>query len=179
MRQIRKKALALTRYTAQLLALCYHLTNTPSRVAVHLKSPRTRSTDAVEHFYTLLLNAETWETDGISSILTMHQDSAPVSVELDQSEVHIADNEIPLKICVPHGEVSQDVCFGSALPDQLVRWMVTDPTTQQIEGKLDESVTKVVTGILGTKYTAAMSRIFDMQGIIDIDIPHAVMEATD
>lgn len=64
-----------------------------------------------------------------------------------------------------------DVCFYSALPEQLVRWMATDPITQQPVGKIDESAIKVVTGILATGSVEAMSRILDMQGIIDIDIP--------
>jgi len=102
---------------------------------------------------------------------------------LEQGEVYIDDKGDILNIYVPRDEESQDVCFGSALPEKLVEWMATDPTTLQIEGSMAESMVKVVTGVLGTRSPSAMQRILDMQGIVDIDVaietPDVALEQTD
>ncbi|KAJ6438742.1 hypothetical protein O9K51_08143 [Purpureocillium lavendulum] len=141
-----------------------------TRIATHLRSPRARSSDQVQAFYTLLLKAKTWETNGISATLILPQDGLHTAVELEQGEVCIDDKGDILNIYVPRDEESQDVCFGSALPEKLVEWMATDPTTLQIEGSMVESMVKVVTGLLGTRSPSAMQRILDMQGIVDIDV---------
>ncbi|OAQ65575.1 hypothetical protein VFPBJ_11205 [Purpureocillium lilacinum] len=155
----------------------------PVRIATHLRSPRARSSDQVQTFYALLLKAETWETNGISATLILPQDGLHTTVELEQGEVYIDDKGDILNIYVPRDEESQDVCFGSALPEKLVEWMATDPSTLQIEGSMAESMVKVVTGVLGTRSPSAMQRILDMQGIVDIDVaietPDVALEQTD
>ncbi|GJN66027.1 hypothetical protein PLICBS_000043 [Purpureocillium lilacinum] len=155
----------------------------PVRIATHLRSPRARSSDQVQTFYALLLKTETWETNGISATLILAQDGLHTTVELEQGEVCIDDKGDMLNIYVPRDEESQDVCFGSALPEKLVEWMATDPTTLQIDGSMAESMVKVVTGVLGTRSPSAMQRILDMQGIVDIDVaiepPVVALEQTD
>ncbi|GJN78503.1 hypothetical protein PLIIFM63780_001997 [Purpureocillium lilacinum] len=104
-------------------------------------------------FYALLLKAKTWETNGISAKLILHQDGHHTTVELEQGEVYIKNDGDMLNIYVPRDEESQDVCFGSALPEKLVEWMATDPTKLQIVGSTAESMIKVVTGIVDIDVT--------------------------
>jgi hypothetical protein len=138
------------------------------RVAFHLRSPRARD---AQTFYDMLRSTETLETDTISSELTIYQDGMPISVEQQQSEVYIDENAEPLTIYVPHDEDSLEVCFGSVLPKQLVSWMLTNPTTNVQDARVDDSIVAVVTGILATKSAGAVNRILDKNGIIDVIIP--------
>ena len=112
---------------------------------MHLNSPRVRG--GAQAFYDLLCNAKTLETEGISAEHILSQDSKSFSVKIGTSKVHIDDGHPNLKIYVPHDTVSKDVCFLSALPDQLIKWMMRDPVTH-IQEPYDQVAAKVVTSIL-------------------------------
>jgi hypothetical protein len=168
---IARRSHALTRYVNNNTWLCDAALLTICRIAVHFRSPRTRTPDLERRFHDLLLHTETWETESISSELSIHQNDAWISVRSPQTEVHITSSENPLKIFVPCDEMLQEVCFNSGLPRQLVRWMATDPITQQVVGEISESAIKTVTSILGTRSVVAMGQILDQQGVVNIDIP--------
>lgn len=117
------------------------------------------------------------ETEGISAEHIIPQDGQSFSVNVGTSEVHIDDGHGNMKIYVPHDTVSKDVCFLSALPDQLTRWMMRDPVTH-IQEPYDQGAAKVVTSIL-TAVKGAVNVILERHGIIQVDIAELEVENDD
>lgn len=142
------------------------------RLAVHLKSPRTRN--GAHTLYDLLRDAETSETDGISAEHILSQDGKSVSVRVGSTEVHIDDGRAGLKVYVPHDPVSKEVCFFSALPKALAEWMMRDPVTNITEPYTPTAI-KTITGVLGARKEAVGS-ILELDGIIKIDVPEPPVE---
>ncbi|OIW34078.1 hypothetical protein CONLIGDRAFT_667268 [Coniochaeta ligniaria NRRL 30616] len=139
------------------------------RIATHLGSPRL-SGDG-EEFYNLLRTCETWETNGITSQLSLTMDGQAITIELDQGDVFI-DNEPdgPLKVYIPHDEERQDVCIQENLPKMLVEWIMTKPGAETPE-LIDRAAIGFVVGLLNAKLKS-VPRILDGWGIIDVDIQH-------
>lgn len=118
----------------------------------------------------MLLQTTTVETDGISSQITIVQDSTPITVHMKHSGIHIQDDDARLTVYVPHEKVAREVCFGSELPERLARWMATDAVTKTDETLLYQFMLKLITSVMGTESGAAMDRILDLQGIIKVPV---------
>ncbi|KAK4223372.1 hypothetical protein QBC38DRAFT_52883 [Podospora fimiseda] len=98
------------------------------RVAKYIRSPR-YSGDGHSLFQQLGAS-ETWETDDISSTMSITLEGNSRSIFLEKSDVYIGNDESePLKIFIPHEESAQDVCVQGSLPRKLVEWLMTDPET--------------------------------------------------
>ncbi|KAK3985427.1 hypothetical protein QBC44DRAFT_384907 [Cladorrhinum sp. PSN332] len=152
------------------------------RIAKHLRSPRFSGNG--QALYDQLRTSETWETDDISSKLTVIMDGKQHSVALKKSEVYISnDTSHPLKIYIPHDEGAQDVCVQHALPRALVDWLLTDAAsaaeteiTKSKTGQVNkEKAIGVLKGLLNAKQ-ASIPRILAEEGILDVEIPE--QEAT-
>jgi len=136
------------------------------RIATHCGSPRVSQND--DSLYTLLRNADVYETDGISSLLKLSQGGRDLTVEVARSELHIREDESGLKIYVPRDVRGQDFCYYSKLPRRLLDWMMTHPTTQ-IQETVELEAVLVVTSVLNAR-TSTVNMVLEAAGIIEVDI---------
>ena len=114
----------------------------------------------------LLKGAHVYQTDGISSLLTLSQDGHQMIVENERSEVHISEDESGLRIYVPRDSRSREFCYLSKLPPRLFEWMMTHPATQ-IREKIEPEAILVVTKILNAKLLS-VDWILEEAGIIKV-----------
>ena len=120
----------------------------------------------------MLRNCETWETDGISSQLTLTMDGQSVDVELEQGDVYIDEKpDAALNIYIPHDESKQDESIQSTLlPNTLIQWIMSKPGAETAPS-IDPRAIGIATGLLNAKH-ASLARILDKAGIIGVDIPN-------
>ncbi|KAK0705518.1 hypothetical protein B0H67DRAFT_558107 [Lasiosphaeris hirsuta] len=135
------------------------------RLAAHYRSPRFEADG--QALYDLLRASETWETDGISSKLSIFIGGATFTVELEQSDVFIDEASVPIKIYIPHDDGAQDVCIQKSLPDKLVEWMMKDTSNGEAPRTVDADAVGIVTGLLNAR-VASIGKILDKNGIADI-----------
>lgn len=137
------------------------------RIAVHYDSPRTLQSD--QSLYHLLRNASVYETDGISSQLVLSQDCRELTIEVARSELHIQEDDSRLEIYVPRDMRSQDFCYRSKLPPQLLDWMMTYNTTL-IGEKVEPAAVLVATNVINANQST-IDLILEAAGIIEVDVP--------
>jgi hypothetical protein len=139
-------------------------------IAVAYDSPRTK-TDPVA-FYRLLRNAETLETDKITSELLIFQDNKPLRVEKTAAEFHIQEDldTHRLKIYVPEDPDSQDVAFNTKLPNAFCDWMVRDPTTQVLASSR-LPIQHVFQSVLNSTRVEALAKTLDYYSLKLLDAP--------
>ncbi|KAF7558422.1 hypothetical protein G7046_g5742 [Stylonectria norvegica] len=137
------------------------------RIAVHFDSPRTNPSE--RDLYRTLLNAEVYETDGISSELHLSQDGRDIVHVQERSELHIREANGILEIYVPRDPKSQGFCYFSRLPREFAKWMMTEPLTQRME-KPSQVAVHVMSSVLNAPMMN-VSQILEAEGIVDVDIP--------
>jgi hypothetical protein len=120
--------------------------------------------------YDILQHSETWETDGISSDLSLTIDGQTVTARVEQGDVYIDDSpESRLKIYIPHDEETQDVCIQHTLPEKLVAWLMTTAGAEP-PMFVDKAAVGVIKGVLNARF-ASVARILEKEGIVEIDLP--------
>ncbi|KAF9772494.1 hypothetical protein IL306_009798 [Fusarium sp. DS 682] len=129
--------------------------------------PRT-SEDNSELYWTLL-DAEVYETDGISSELHLSQDGHDLIHIQQRSELHIREDDNSLKVYVPRDPKSQGFCYFSTLPRRFLQWMMTDPATLQVKPASSKAV-QIVSAVLNAPLIN-MTQILEAEGIVDVEIP--------
>ncbi|KAG8677589.1 hypothetical protein FPOAC2_03723 [Fusarium poae] len=137
------------------------------RIAVHYNSPRTQDDSSKLHW--ILANAEVYETDGISSELHLSQDGQAIVHIQEQSDLHIREDNDTLKIYVPREPKAQGFCYYAALPRRLLEWIMTDPSTLQVNRAGSEAL-QMVAAVLNAPLVI-MAQILEAEGIIDVSIP--------
>lgn len=134
-----------------------------------------------EELYALLRGSETWETDGISSRLAVEVDGRTITVDLDQSDVFIDDNDdtTPLRIYIPFDEAAQDICMQTSLPQLLTEWILAGQddgsSGPNNTGRGWESAVAIVQGILNVR-PASVAEILLRNGITEADVPNRDLE---
>lgn len=144
-----------------------------SRVAATYNSPRFNA-DA-QGLYKLLRDAATLEARGISSLLVLRQNDTDHNVGVATSELHIHDSSDSLTIYIPENEVDQDFCFTSKLPQRLASWLMADPAAAIAVNTADNAIISAVKSVLGCS-TRNLSRVLQVEGIMEIDIPDLTEE---
>ncbi|KAK7425103.1 hypothetical protein QQX98_000017 [Neonectria punicea] len=137
------------------------------RVAVHFNSPRTA--DHSQELYKVLLRAEIFETDGISSELHLSQDGHDIVHSQEQSELHLRESDGALKVYVPHDPKAQGFCYFSTLPRRFLEWMMTNPGTLFTKDAGSRAA-HVITSVLNAPMIN-VTQILEAEGIIDVDVP--------
>ncbi|KAK1512450.1 uncharacterized protein CCOS01_14690 [Colletotrichum costaricense] len=94
------------------------------RVAAHFDSPRCRTEKERDSFYSMLRSAEIYETDGISSNLSIFHDGAVHTVKGKQMTLHIDEREGSLKVYLPRAKDVQEYIFTNVLPKNFAEWMM-------------------------------------------------------
>lgn len=141
-------------------------TATNIRIALHFRSPRALNNE--RELYDLLKNIDVFETDGISSEIHLNQDGNDISVEVSRSEFHLDENDNGFAIYVPRNEDLQYLCFCDRLPRELLKQIMTDPTTRIWE-PFDERAVSITNQVLHSqdKYLAS---ILERAGIMSAGI---------
>ncbi|KAH3395487.1 hypothetical protein KXV81_002967 [Aspergillus fumigatus] len=137
------------------------------RIAVHFRSPRLKAGE--QPLYAMLRNIRICETDGLSSELHLNQDGKDIMVEISQSELHFHECESGLTIYVPRDEQAQYLCFLDRIPQALMEWIMTEPSTGICEPSTDKAL-DVLSKVLQAepKYT---SMTLDRAGIMSVETP--------
>lgn len=117
----------------------------------------------------MLKNIDVRETNGISSEIHLNQDGNDISVEVSRSEFHLDETDNGLAIYVPQDEDLQYLCFCDRLPQELLKQIMTDPTTRIWE-PFDERAVSITNQVLHSheKYLAS---ILERAGIMSAGIP--------
>ncbi|KAK1761584.1 hypothetical protein QBC47DRAFT_409582 [Echria macrotheca] len=137
------------------------------RIAKYIRSPRFSGNG--QALYDLLRTSETWETDDISSRLTLTIDGQKHSIKLKHGDVYMTGEDTqPLKIFIPHDEIAQDVCVQHNLPRKLVDWLMMHHDGQSRPSVSDRAV-GIVKGLLNARL-ASIPKILMEEGIHDIDL---------
>ncbi|OJJ33410.1 hypothetical protein ASPWEDRAFT_185791 [Aspergillus wentii DTO 134E9] len=137
------------------------------RIAVHFNSPRALKKE--QSFYELLKKIEVCETDGITSELHLNQDGKDIKVEVSRSELHLHESEGGLRIYVPGDEESQYLCFHDRIPQALLEWMLTEPSTGICEPLTDRALNVMQSILQAQNKYVAMT--LDRAGIVSVEIP--------
>ncbi|KAF0635879.1 hypothetical protein FPSE5266_09771 [Fusarium pseudograminearum] len=137
------------------------------RIAVHYNSPRTQDDNSKLHW--ILSRAEVHETDGISSELHLSQDGHAIVNVQERSELHIREDSGSLKVYVPRDPKAQGFCYFAALPRRLLEWIMTDPSTLEVNHAGLKAL-QIVTAVLNAPLVI-MTQILEAEGIIDTSIP--------
>lgn len=141
-------------------------TATNIRIAVHFRSPRALNNEG--ELYDLLQNIDVRETDGISSEIHLNQDGNDISVEVSRSEFHLDENDNGFTIYVPRDEDLQYLCFCDRLPRELLKQIMTDPTTRIWE-PFDERAVSITNQVLRAQDKYLVS-ILERAGIMSAGI---------
>ncbi|KEF63281.1 uncharacterized protein A1O9_01258 [Exophiala aquamarina CBS 119918] len=140
------------------------------RIATHFNSPRVSEADF--SLYSVLRRARVYETDGISSLLTLSQCGRNLPIEINRSELHIREYDGELEVYVPRDMTKQEFCYQSKFPRRLLECMMTTPDTQICE-KIELEAVLAVTKILNAK-PASVNLILEEAGIMDVTIPETI-----
>ncbi|KAK3315550.1 hypothetical protein B0H66DRAFT_628718 [Apodospora peruviana] len=143
------------------------------RIATHFKSPRVQGDG--KSLYDLLRASTTWETNCISSELSIEMDRSCHREKRGQSEVYIDDSGTLqcLKIYIPHDERTQDVAIQHTLPEKLAQWLMSDPSREK--GTINVHVVGIVKGLLNARMSS-VATILEMAGMVDIDLQETPLE---
>ncbi|KAI5457847.1 hypothetical protein BGZ63DRAFT_416929 [Mariannaea sp. PMI_226] len=137
-------------------------------------SPRLERT-SIEDLYATIRNAQVYETDKISSELSISQDGKPINHTLNTSELHIRVQDTVLEIFVSSNKKRQEICYASKLPSQLLTWLMSDEVTH-IPGEMNEKAKRVLVSVLTSSRDTATSVLQD-EGIALINIQDEESEA--
>ncbi|KAM0365767.1 hypothetical protein ACHAPK_009288 [Fusarium culmorum] len=132
-----------------------------------LYSPRTQDDNSKLHW--ILSRAEVHETDGISSELHLSQDGHAIVHVQERSELHIREDSGSLKVYVPRDPKAQGFCYFAALPRCLLEWIMTDPSTLEVNHAGSKAL-QIVTAVLNAPLVI-MAQILEAEGIIDASVP--------
>ncbi|KAK4038181.1 hypothetical protein C8A01DRAFT_17707 [Parachaetomium inaequale] len=144
------------------------------RIAATFNSPRYRADPA--GLYRLFRAVQVLETNGISMVLTISQDGRAVNVDEAVGSMFIPPDGFT--IYVPMDKMEQDFCFGSPLPTSLADWLMRDPVTSQIHGKIDNALVTALAMLLAVD-VAVVDRVLDYQGIVPLTVAEEGMEVLD
>ncbi|KAI5865504.1 hypothetical protein GGS23DRAFT_559520 [Durotheca rogersii] len=133
------------------------------RIAVHFNSSLVKGDG--QELYDLLRNLRTWETQRISTTLSVSLGGQTVIEEIDKGEVHIDDSD-GLEIYVPHDETRREDAYISSLPNRLAKWMEIGPETRTHAASL-------IHGVLLVK-VSQVNRYLNGHGIIEVTVPEQV-----
>ncbi|CVK86526.1 uncharacterized protein FMAN_06204 [Fusarium mangiferae] len=141
------------------------------RLAVHYRSPRTRTVDGRNSLARALgkTRIHILKDDGLRSILKM-KDFEGSQVILPFSEIHTRKHDGGLEIYLEKG--SAEAAMAVQLPLVLVRFLMEDPNDNSKSIKL---VDGMLPGFIGTVFRASnrnsrsIKTILDKEGIVDVD----------
>ncbi|KAL1907747.1 hypothetical protein Sste5344_006374 [Sporothrix stenoceras] len=136
-------------------------------IAHAFDSPRLGSSP--EHLYCLILCADTYLTDRITSELRLQQDGQTIKVEQAAASFHFAESPNGLQIHVRRDEVSQEMCFNGTLAKRICKWLMTDQRKNICE-EISSKMVQAVQAVLSSKKTA-MKGILDLHGVRFLDVP--------
>ncbi|KAL7921353.1 hypothetical protein ACQKWADRAFT_124514 [Trichoderma austrokoningii] len=145
------------------------------RLAATFSSPRYLADPS--GFYQLLRTMKTMETHRISSILTVSQNNEKVFVEDVVGSEHIEHTSSGLTIYVPQKRRAQEICFCSALPEKLAKWIMTDPVTN-ISATVGSEIASTL-AIIFTCNRSTLGEICNRHGIIQIELSNKDIEDED
>lgn len=138
------------------------------RIAAHFNSPHLKKKQNPDHFYQVLKNADIFETDGISSDLSLSQDRHTHEVPGKMTTLHIDADDLGLKIYVPSNKDDQAYTFTKLLPQKLFEWMIKGSLTNISEKISNDGVIATRDVLLAPR--SRIARALDDNGIAAIAI---------
>ncbi|KXH68846.1 hypothetical protein CSAL01_00114 [Colletotrichum salicis] len=138
------------------------------RVAAQVGSPRCQSTRDTNSFYDILRSAQIFETDGISSDLSIFQDGVSHAVQGQRTTIHIDEENSSLKIYLPRGRDDQDYMFSNILPQKLLQWMMRHPVTHISQDATSGSLDAIKNILLAPVFL--LTRALQDSGIAQLDV---------
>ncbi|KAK2592305.1 hypothetical protein QQS21_009995 [Conoideocrella luteorostrata] len=109
------------------------------------------------------------ETDGIFTSLSIQQNNKQIFTEEIAGSEHIYETAEEVIIYVPKRRKAQDICFYSVLPHKFAEWLMRSPTTNRLEGPVDDEAVQSLAAVFACR-RLALDEILDRQGIIQVAI---------
>ncbi|KAK1624073.1 hypothetical protein BDP81DRAFT_502426 [Colletotrichum phormii] len=138
------------------------------RVAAHFDSPRCQSKKDTDSFYDILLSAQIFETDRISSDLRLVQDGTPHVVKGKKTTLHIDEENSSLKVYLPRDREDHKYMFSNVLPQKLLEWMMRHPVTHISQDVTNGSLDAIKNIMLAP--LSLITRALQDSGIAQIEV---------
>lgn len=112
-----------------------------------------------------------FESNDISSVLSLEQDGKNHQRFGARSILHIEEHKGQLHVYVPQDQEQQELCYATRLPRRLFEWLMTCPDTSTVHS-MDEAGIRVTTSVLGSS-PPILSRILEEYGIAPLEVPES------